>query len=516
MPENDADQNDVVNLDSGAGLDGILDLNFVPHWAREAPSSGRHPDRADRPESFSSSERGGRRDRDRKGSGHSGARPGGPRKDGASDRRPPQAREAIKPGGREKVAGRPVFSDFPRKSGRDAAASPRARVAPMPVSPVLVRFLPDQRQLGLLVRKLRGSAKCYPLHNIVSLFLKNPSFCCVRLELEKKATETLWQCRKCGMVSLDRVVLTRHLLKAHLEDYFEKTEVETDPPSGSFVCVARCKRSGILLGPPNHNMFEENVLEVQKTMYPELSLEEYRSQIEMLREPEMIEKWREESRKQRRYVPKGQPAASEAPLKWSVVSARFISEVAPSLLTTTRAAVLDPAVAWVLEDRTLAGVIDASWQRECRGPRSLAFALRGALFSRGFYPARPDGTGDFVCPVAPVSLPPERAVDEIREVLLYLIAHQGSTRAALVEALRPGVAADSPEAIRILSPLKWLVEKGHILEVFDGRLFVPPPAPAAAEKKKPQVDAEAAEAVPPTPVSTESAEQVPPTPAEST
>jgi hypothetical protein len=58
-------------------------------------------------------------------------------------------------------------------------------------------------------------------------------------------------------------------------------------------------------------------------------------------------------------------------------------------------------------------------------------------------------------------------------VLEYLTDHPGSTREQLVEGLRPGAEKDSSEAHEVLNPIRWLVEKGHLIEFFNGTLSVP-------------------------------------------
>ena len=75
--------------------------------------------------------------------------------------------------------------------------------------------------------------------------------------------------------------------------------------------------------------------------------------------------------------------------------------------------------------------------------------------------------------VRPAPLDPEHAVDNIREVLLHLRAHPGCTRAQLVATLRPDAAVDTETASEVLSPLGWLIERGHIIEFYDGTLSVP-------------------------------------------
>jgi hypothetical protein len=75
--------------------------------------------------------------------------------------------------------------------------------------------------------------------------------------------------------------------------------------------------------------------------------------------------------------------------------------------------------------------------------------------------------------VPPSPLDPEHVVSPIKEVLVYLTAHPGTTREGLLRALCPNAAPDSPESKAVLSPLGWLIERGHIIEFFDGSMAVP-------------------------------------------
>ena len=89
---------------------------------------------------------------------------------------------------------------------------------------------------------------------------------------------------------------------------------------------------------------------------------------------------------------------------------------------------------------------------------------------------------------APLVLKSDNEFDAepIREVLNHLREHPGCTRRNLMEALRPGLAPDAPEIKSVLTPLAWLVERGHIIEFFNGTLSVPlggRPPEAAREKQ---------------------------------
>lgn len=80
---------------------------------------------------------------------------------------------------------------------------------------------------------------------------------------------------------------------------------------------------------------------------------------------------------------------------------------------------------------------------------------------------------EFITATAPAPLAPESAIESISEVLRYLQEHPGCTRQLLVEGLRPGASTDEATARDILAPLGWMIERGHIIEFFNGTLSVP-------------------------------------------
>ncbi|HEY5654149.1 MAG TPA: hypothetical protein VIR63_07270, partial [Pontiella sp.] len=59
------------------------------------------------------------------------------------------------------------------------------------------------------------------------------------------------------------------------------------------------------------------------------------------------------------------------------------------------------------------------------------------------------------------------------EVLMFLKENPGSTRQHLIEVLYPSLDPKSKEAKDALQPLSWLIERGHIIEFFNGTLSVP-------------------------------------------
>ena len=463
-------ENDIVPVEE----DLILELNFIPEWARKPPVPGYFdaPDeKTGRPDRRGRSDQHGRR-------GRSDGR-------GRMDR-PDAARKPKEAISSERTFRRPDASRKPKEavsSERTFRRPVRAVPERVPSLPLKVSFLPDQKRLAGVVRRISAARLSYPLVDLAYLFLTKPKSCHVKLEADDRSGLHLYQCKLCRMTASDSDVLVRHIVKDHLEDYFRKEEVIVDPPSGQFVCIARCRLSGILLGPPNHHSYAAKVNEVHGARYAHMSMEEYKKNIEMIHDPELIEKWKEESRKQIFYFSRKE-ADSEHRLKLADVEAFMLKDVVPALMQKERRVILPVETARKIEDMPLLRCVREAWAKESKTFITLSFALSGAFHHMDLYLFRAGRGSNFVSSTCPSPLNPDYVVDSIREVLTYLREHPGCSRVDLVKGIRSGVDMDSPEAGKVLAPLSWLVEKGHIIEFFNGALAVPIQGRPEKKKKK--------------------------------
>lgn len=483
----------------------VLDLNFAPSWARNSPDetikrlqNGRYDhDSADQRSRRNGP--GDRHERRPKGRDFSDA----PRR--SFDRKPRRENGRAKGADMRRPEPRGAFADLkadaapPRDERRRGQGEYRPFRQEAPQLPLEIRVLPEQKALGAVIRRIQASHRAFPLRDIAWLFLDNPASCLIRIEPLKDQQLPLFQCKVCGMPALSEEDVRAHLMSRHMEDYFDVEEVDCEPPTGSFVCVAKCGLSGVLLGPPNHHGFNAKVNEMLRTRYAGMSEENYRSRIESVRDPEVIEQWRQQCTKKFVYrrkgvsepvsveppataddVPEGVVEQAEAvdeaprppPMERDIAELVFTREIIPSQIASVRHMVCTAAVAMQTPSRPLYFALKDVLQRERRFPASLFFALRGAFRHRKLHLFRvndPRGP-DFVMLNPAAVLDPAHAVQTLREILTHVAEHPACTKAEMVKALAGG---DEKKIKEALVQLAWLVEKGHVIEYYNEVLSVP-------------------------------------------
>ncbi len=457
--------------DAGAvDLSGIGSFDFTPDWAKGKPDDksryARFEPREER------DDRSDRRDGGRGRPGFGERRDGGRGKPGFGERR-------------DAGRGRPAFGDR-----RDGDRGPRREFRPF-VKPLdaEVRILPSQKDLGGIIRKIQTTHLAYPLRQLERLFLENPGSCMLRVTPRGEAAETVrfHQCKACGFVAFSEDELAAHLVAAHLGDYWTAEEIDCEPPKGAFTCVAKCGLSGELLGPPNLHGYDARIREMIRTRYPNMSEAAYRARIEIVRDQEAVEAWRQAATKKTVFRKKGE---ADAPaVEREVAEMEFRMQIAPSMTSTPKAVDVSADLALKASDRAFVFACRDAIELEKRRPRNLSFALHGAFHHRKleFFRANDPRGPEFVVAVKPTPLDTAHAVAELAALVQYVEAHGETTRAELLAALAAG---DEKKAADVKSHIAWLVEKGHLVGFSDGMLTVPakfpkhtPPGRRPAEPK---------------------------------
>ena len=426
----------------------ILDLgsfDFTPAWARKDAkvNVGKI-----RPEGDRGAERG---DRPRKSFGD--------RKPFGDGRRPQGDRKPFGP--RKPFGDRPRFEERPRPLACE------------------VKVLPETKALGTIIRKLQGDAHAYKLKDLAYFFLDNPQS--VLLKITPKASEspnaptpkhpnvqtpkppnvqTFFQCKACGFASTREEDVLAHALAAHLGDYYDAKEIECEPPKGNFNCVAKCGLSGVLLGPPNIHEFNATVREMVRTRYPEMSEEQYRAHIEMVRDADAIEEWRKGATKKTVFFAKGQAEVEgAAQLTREQAEGEFRRTILPSLLERPKSLMITADVAQKSPVKPLVWAVNDAIQAERRAPAAMCFALRGAFHHRKlhFFRANDARGPEFVTGVEYKPFDAAHAIPELARAATFVAENPCCDKSEF--------PADDPE---FEQHLNWLVTTGHVVAFTNG------------------------------------------------
>lgn len=469
MPDAENQSRDQGEGNRPVDRDMVLELNFVPQWARRPPDQvqvdryGAHGDASDR-----------------RGQGRRGMRPG---KGDRQDRDRSRTRDRSR-GGQDRREKRRRRDDEGEASSRAIAHSSRgadrhdmgrADVVDPEAYGLTIRFLPEQKAITGLIKRITGSGKAYPLLDLASLLMAQEGLCFVKIEQAKGAVPALYQCQQCYSLSLDRERLERHVQDRHMDAFLDVESVDVEPPSGTFVCVAKCGMSGRLLGPPNHHRYNEMLKRVHAELYPEMPFDDYRERTVLSHQEEDVERWKAEASTRTVYRMKSEGEEPGEELSWSEAQRYMRMEIAPKQVKPVSKCSLTEAEARAIDDGQMRQWLHDAWGREMRFPINIAMALRSAFRKRNlhvFKTGKPKAI-NFVMPVKPAALDPETAIPDIRDALVYLQEHPGCTREAMLADLLPGIAEDDERARKLIQPIHWLVEKGHIIEFFNGTLSVP-------------------------------------------
>ena len=368
-----------------------------------------------------------------------------------------------KPFNRDGKGGRPFNGGKPEKRG----FVKREFIKPLEAE---IRVLPGQKELGGIIRKIQTGFAAYPLKQIAWFFLDHPEACHVKVT-PKDSQIKFHVCKACGFSCFSEEALDAHIMSTHLGDYYTAEEMDVEPPSGQFGCVVKCGVTGELIGPPNLHGYNSKVRELAQRLG--MNENDYRARLVTVRDQESVEAWRQTATKKVFYRLKvaesAQPAAegeepevAAAPaLERDQAEAEFRRSIAPQLKSVAKSSDMTLAQALKSTDLPYLFAVRDAIAKERRFPASLFFALRGAFHHRKlvFFRANDPRGQEFVSASKPTPLDIEHAIPELGAVVKFVEEHPLCS------------VADLPPEMK--GHLGWLVEKGHVVQYFNGLLALP-------------------------------------------
>ena len=388
---------------------------------------------------------------------------GGPRREGAGDFRGGPRRDGPSGGGEYRGAG-------PRYGG--GRGEPQERVAYGPYdSPFFnVTFYPEDTSFNTLVQTIRKSCRTIELFEIArTVVAKTDRFVVVvarkpSAESGAPAGDASGRPAKDGFhISVPDALpfesdeaAVAHVMANHLDKFFDKAEVEVDPPKGNYQVINKCGITGELLGPPNYHRYAQIVQQHHAAKVARMSLEAFRSRIETIRDPEVVNQWLEKMKKTTRYTWKltaapakpaaaaapaaeadtaaapeaGMPAAEAAPAAPtfdSLEDARvfLLTEARDKVVRTTDSARFHGTVAETMPPGEIRAAIEGALERQRKFPLDTANALRGRLRREHFTIFKKGSKGvSYVCAVKrKFRVPGQTFADSIGALISFIEGH---------------------------------------------------------------------------------------------
>ena len=442
----------------------LLDLKFLPAWVKE-PGATNHYDHYTAegvPAESRSRDRGGR-NRDR--TFRSRERRGDPQRAGSKPDRRHRGTMPGKKGVRRRDSDR----------GKNRRAPDRITQAPPKPFEGTIRFLPRQSVFENVVPQINSGSVAYSLFVLARLFLEKPGRYEVRLTAKTQAP--LYQLGDNGELSVDREFLERNAFRFAQRDFYQVDVVESDPIKGNFSNVARCRLSGTLLGPTNHHAYQPQLRSLYEQRFSRrMSFADYQRQIEIVSDPAVVERWKEEARKITTYT----TLREQSPLTFSSgaeTERHFRSHYLPGLVRSVEDVTVDGATSRSLPDRIVNRSIENAWVRETRSPSNIMQELASRFRQNGLHIFRHRRGMLFVSPIRVRAFVHEQAgvSPSVNAILEAVSATAGINRKQLFEILtRNGASEDAePRRLALASDLRWLINEGYLIEFNDGSLDRP-------------------------------------------
>ena len=422
----------------------LLDLKLLPAWVKE-PADGKIYEYA------------------------------GGEEDGRQSRAPNRSRRDRAP--------RPRESKMSRESqnGRDRRARGRnhgdrrkvfREIAPAEIT---VHFLPHSSAFESVVAQIKSASVAYSIFALARLFLEKPERYDVRLTA--KAESPVYQLGENGAMSLDREFLERNAFRFAHEDFYKIDIAQSDPIKGNFSNVARCRLSGTLLGPTNHHNYQPQL----RTLYEQrfsrrMSFAEYQRQIEIVNDPALIERWKEEARTVTTYTTLRDETSSTF-ASAAEAERHFRSNYPPGLVRSVEEVTIGGVLSRRLPDRALNRAIEDAWTRETRSPSNMMQELAARFRQAGLNVFRHRRGMLFVSPIRIRAFVHEQGgvSPSVNAILEAVAATPGINRKELAEKLTVDLSIEDTESrkLALASDLRWLISEGHVIEFNDTSLDLP-------------------------------------------
>ncbi len=207
-----------------------------------------------------------------------------------------------------------------------------------------------------------------------------------------------------------------------------------------------------------------------------MSFADYQRQIEIVNDPALVERWKEETQRITTYT----TLREETPQTFSSATEaerHFRANYLPDLVRSVTELTIGGVPSRRLPDRGMHRAIEDAWAIEIRSPSNMMQELAGQFRESGLNIFRHRRGMLFVSPVRVRAFVHEQAgvSPTVNAILAALTAAPRMGRKELADKLIGDAAAEGVESrkLALASDLHWLIREGYVIEFNDGSLDLP-------------------------------------------
>ena len=294
-------------------------------------------------------------------------------------------------GGGERRGGPPrggsKFGD--RKGGlgrRDDRREPDRREAPAPLPEIGVTFLPDENGVESLARQIKMTGRAYPLFDIARLILQKPERYTVKLTVQKKPdgaiAQPLFVCALDETPWLSEDEAVAHVLKNHFATFYQAERTAVEPPKGRYTFVAQCGLSGVILGPPNHHDYQNQLRKLHTERFSRMPFDVFKSRVKIVKDEAVVKKWVEEQSFKTEYTVLNVPEPLKLP-SIEEVEKHFRAVHKDTIIKSVESHTVAGVPSRSLRSRELQRLVRNDWEQQGYFPLQLATKLSQQFAAHG-------------------------------------------------------------------------------------------------------------------------------------
>ncbi|MFT6793767.1 MAG: hypothetical protein ACJAR1_001766 [Rubritalea sp.] len=342
---------------------------------------------------------------------------------------------------------------------------------------VSASIMPIEEGVDNLVKEIIASGRTYSVFDLARVVLGGRDrFHIVLKSDEKEKGPELLQSKHDSAVFLTKDECLTHAASATwLSEIYKTEEVVVEAPAGNFSNIAKCGFSGALLGPTNFHGYQDRVLELQRSKFSHLSLDDYKRRIVTESGDDVVNLWKESMTKRTIFKLVSDETvvfdSKSAMLqhfsttefetnfhktrKAQVPSEIEVKKLSPSLLSNLKEC--------IQEQRRYPGDLSSFLCRQLSGRQLAVFKWQGKLHSG---PSRPH--------MLPEDL---NMADRPKAIYTWVNENIGAGIDALWKSVCP-VGIEEKVKFEWYHDLHWLINEGYVIFMNNGLLF-----PSSASKK---------------------------------